>query len=29
MESPNPHAKYLDAAKHLVELSYELVGPKP
>ena len=26
MESPNPHAKDLDAAKKLVEKSYELVG---
>jgi hypothetical protein len=26
MESPNPHAKDLDAAKKLVEVSKELVG---
>ncbi len=29
MESPNPHATDLDAAKRLVEMSYKLVGLKP
>ena len=29
MVSPNPHAKDLDAARKLVEVSYELVGLKP
>lgn len=28
MESPNPHAKDMDAAKKLVDMSYELVGLK-
>jgi hypothetical protein len=28
MESPNPHAKDMDAARKLVELSYELVALK-